>query len=710
MKIFRSKNVRYKYMTADDIITGKHRLPVKSAKKYKSGLVSTAMAFDIETTSYYSGKYDKDLATMYIWQMGIDGTCIIGRTWFEFKKVLDIVGDYFEQMDAKVLCWIQNFSFEFQFIKGIIPWNKNRFGDPDIFAKDARTILYARYRNIEFRDSMSLTAMGLARYQKNFNLKVGKLAGDLDYSISRTWATPIAGSNKNIRGINNTELAYCINDVMVLNEWHKVYIVPTFLEAGEAIPLTSTGLVRFDMKKEFNMMTRDEKKKMRSWLSNSQPSEQIYKIWRNWLFRGGLTHANTVRCNCLLEEPFESYDLKSAHPSSMLQKPFPGKFNRRNCKAFAKTLKEAREGRYAFWGIFKFYNIRAKGWHCLESKSKLIDYDESAYFENGRLSYCPGMIKVALTDIDWFNYEDMYTFDSFECVLLYQAEYKPLPDYVRKTVIKYFILKETLPKDSAEYQLAKRKLNSCFGMAATGLPEREIVLNTELNELVPGDMVKSYEELTKWLIMLPQWAIYIAAYTRRAIVQSIAACGIDSIYYDTDSNKIANPKKYEAWFEEYNKKVMEINANMEVYDYDRSLLMHIGCFEKEYKGDRYKVLGAKRYMVEHDGEVQVTVAGMVKGSYEEYCEVVGWDMWEHFTDKLVIPKEYSHKQTTVYHDQSVDDELTDFTGQTVPIHEGSCVAIIQIPFSMSVEQEFMSRIEILRQQRERMIAKGGFVG
>jgi hypothetical protein len=394
----------------------------------------------------------------------------------------------------------------------------------------------------------------------------------------------------------------------------------------------------------------------------------------------------------------------------MLQKPFPGKFNRRNCKAFAQTLKESREGDYAFWGVFKFYNIRAKGWHCLESKSKLIHYDESAYFENGRLSYCPDMIKVALTDIDFENYCDMYTWDSYECVMLYQAKYKPLPDYVRKTVIKYFILKETLPKDSAEYQLAKRKLNSCFGMAATGLPEREIVLNTELNELVPGDMVKSYEELTKWLIMLPQWAIYIAAYTRRAIVQSIAACGIDSIYYDTDSNKIANPEKYADWFAEYNKKVMEINANMEVYDYDRSLLMHIGCFEKEYKGDRYKVLGAKRYMMEHDGEVQVTVAGMVKGSYEEYCEAIGWDMWEHFTDKLVIPKEYSHKQTTVYHDQSFDDELTDFTGQTVPIHEGSSVAIIQIPFSMSVEQEFMSRIEILRQQRERMIAKGGFIG
>ena len=704
IKSFRSKRIRYRYITAEDIIMGAHKLPIKNFTKYKNGYASTAMAFDIETTSYHSEKYDKDLATMYIWQLGLDGMCIIGRTWYEFKKVIDLIADYFDARGTKVYCWIQNFSFEFQFCKSVLPWNETKGGYADIFAKDNRTILYAKYRCIEFRDSLALTAMGLAKYQKNFNLKVGKLAGDLDYSVSRHYMTPI-GKN----GITNAELAYCINDVMVLNEWHKSYIVPHFLDQEKNIPLTSTGLVRSDMKDEFNLMTKEEKKKMRSWLSNSQPSEQIYKIWRNYLFRGGLTHANTVRCNYLLEEPFDSYDLKSAHPSAMLQRKFPGKFCRRNEKAFDKCLKQAVDGTYAFWGIFVFYNIRAEGWHCLESKSKLIEHSEDAYFENGRLAYAD-YIKVALTDIDWFNYMDMYEWSHYECRMLYQAKYSYLPDYVRKTVIKYFIQKETLPKDSPEYMLAKRKLNSCFGMAATGLPEREIVLNKNTNTLELSPQSKTYEELTKWLIMLPQWAIYTAAYTRRAICKSIKACGVDSIYYDTDSNKIANPSKYEGWFDSYNKHVEDINKTMEVYDYDREKLLRIGCYEKEYTGQKYRVLGAKRYMVEYDGEVQVTVAGMVKGSYEAYCKKVGWDMWEHFTDKLELPASDSWKKTTIYYDQPFDDELTDFRGETVSIHEGSSVAIIDIPFSMSVEQEFISRIELLRQQRERMIAKGGFIG
>ena len=259
IKSFRSKKVRYRYITAEDIIMGAHKLPIKKFTKYKNGYASTAMAFDIETTSYHSEKYDKDLATMYIWQLGLDGMCIIGRTWYEFKKVIDLIADYFDARGTKVYCWIQNFSFEFQFIKSILPWNETKGGYADIFAKDNRTILYANYRCIEFRDSLALTAMGLAKYQKNFNLKVGKLAGDLDYSVSRHYLTPI-GKN----GITNAELAYCINDVMVLNEWHNSYIVPHFLDQEKNIPLTSTGLVRSDMKDEFNAMTKEEKKEFDS--------------------------------------------------------------------------------------------------------------------------------------------------------------------------------------------------------------------------------------------------------------------------------------------------------------------------------------------------------------------------------------------------------------------------------------------------------------
>ena len=666
-----------------------------STTKYRFEYLKVGCAFDIETTSYYSKKYNKDLATMYIWQLGINKDTVIGRTWEEFKHVMEILNDYAKENDGTILCLIQNLSFEFQFIKSLFDWNKNSEGYPDIFAKDDRTILYARWKNIEFRDTLALTGMSLSRFQKNYNLDVGKLKGDLDYALMRHSETPVT----------KRELSYCINDVQVLTDFFYKYLVPEYLEKGKKIPLTSTGIVRCDIKEEFNSLDKDIKKRLQSRLRNAQPTEDIYKLWRNYLFRGGLVHASTIACNYLWEDEFGSYDLKSAHPGQMLAKKFPWKYNKRNKSQWPHVLDQARSGDYGFFGIFKFYNIRCSGYHSLESKNKIIEASPDAVYENGRLVYAT-YIKVCLIEQDFFNYEDLYEWSSYSVSVLYQAKLDYLPDYVRKVVCKYFVLKETLPKDSVEYGLAKRKLNGIFGMAATSLPEREVVFNPETNEMELSATSKQYEELVRYLIMLPQWAIQIAAYTRRDIVKSIVACGFDSMYYDTDSNKIMNYNKHEAWFKKFNEERRALNIQCNTFEYDKKYFERIGGFELEYIGTRFKVLGAKRYLVEHDNETQVTVAGMVKGSLEKYCEKYGLNIWDEFTDDLFLPAGESEKKTTVYYDHEFTDKLTDYEGTTREIHEGSSVAIIDIPFTMSMEEDFINRIEALSHERERMIHKG----
>lgn len=695
-KSFKIEGAKYSYIPADKFDITKLKL---SNKKYRFEYLNIACAFDIETTSYYSPKYDKDLATMYIWQLGINKDTIIGRTWEEFVKVLSDLNDFAISNDGTILCLIQNLSFEFQFIKSIFEWNKNKEGNPDIFAKDDRTILYAKWKNIEFRDTLALTGMSLARFKKNYNLDVGKLEGDLDYSLMRHSETPVI----------NTELAYCINDVQVLTDFFYKYLVKEYLSIGKKIPLTSTGIVRADIKEEFMSLPKEDRKRLQTRLNNAQPSEAVYKLWRNYLFRGGLVHASTIACNYLWDVsetgPFGSYDLKSAHPSQMLAKKFPWKYNRRNKDKWEEVLQYARSEEYGFWGVFKFYNIRCSGYHSLESKNKIIEASPDAVYENGRLVYS-SYIKVALNEQDFFNYEDLYEWSKYEVTVLYQARLDYLPDYVRKVVCKYFVGKEEAPDPSPERNGWKRKVNGIFGMAATSLPEREIVFNPETNEMELGEQTKSYSDLTRFLIMLPQWAIQIASYTRRDIVKSIVACGFDSMYYDTDSNKIMNFEKHKAWFENFNKERRELNTKMNIYGYDKKYFERLGCFELEYIGTRFKVLGAKRYIVEHDNEVQVTVAGMVKGSLEEYCKKYDLDIWEMFTDDLRLPAGDSKKKTTVYNDSSFEDTLTDYLGVTRQIKEGSSVAIIDIPFTMSMEEEFINRIELLAKERERMIYKG----
>ena len=691
-KSFKIDGAKYTYIPFEKFDISRLKL---SNTKYRFEYLKVACAFDIETTSYYSPKYQKDLATMYIWQLGINKDTIIGRTWEEFKQIIEMLNEYAEKHDGVIICLIQNLSFEFQFFKSLFDWNKNKNGYPDIFAKDDRTILYAKYKHIEFRDTLALTGMSLNRFQKNYNLDVGKLDGDLDYTQFRHCKTRVTPR----------ELAYCINDVQVLTDFFYKYLLPEYLSKNKKIPLTSTGIVRADIKEEFLEIPKEERKRLATRLRNAQPSEAVYKLWRNYLFRGGYVHASTIACNYLWENSFGSYDLKSAHPGQMLAKKFPWKYNRRNRSEFPKILQQAKSGDYGFFGVFVFKNIRCSGYHSLESKNKIIEASPDAVYENGRLVFA-SCIKVCLIEQDFFNYEDLYEWESYDVRVIYQAKLDYLPDYVRKVVCKYFVLKETLDKSSVEYGLAKRKLNGIFGMAATSLPEREVVYNPETKEMELSAQSKSYDELVRYLIMLPQWAIQIAAYTRRDIVKSIVACDFDSMYYDTDSNKIMNYKKHEDWFNKFNEERRALNRQCNTYDYDKKYFERIGGFELEYIGTRFKVLGAKRYIVEHDNEIQVTVAGMVKGSLEKYCKKYDLDIWEEFTDDLKLPAGESEKKTTVYTDWSFDDILTDYEGNTESIHEGSCVAIIDIPFTMSMEEDFINRIEQLSSERERMIYKG----
>lgn len=696
------KGKKYKYTPSDrfdpDILDMR--------EVYNTGFIKIAVSFDIETTSFYSDKYKKDIATMYVWQLGIDNYTIIGRTWSEFVRVIDIISEWAGKLKGVVLCLIHNFSFEFSFLKGILNWRINEStGLPDMFAKDDRNILYAKYGNIEFRDSLALTDMGLGRLQKNYNLSIGKLEGDLDYKKYRHSGTPLT----------NTEISYCINDVQVLNDFYYKYLVPEFLEKDKRIPLTATGLVRQDIREEFNKLDKSERRKLQNRIRNAQPTEDIYKVWRNWLFRGGYVHANTIACNYLIDGSgdFKGKDLKSAHPAAMLLRSFPWKFNRRNKNAFNEVLSQARTGKYAFWGIFKFYNIRSKTYHSLESRNKIIE-ENNAIYENGRLIKAdPGYIKVALCDIDYYNYELMYEWGSIECTCLYQARYEPLPDYLRKTVMKYYVLKETLDKSTPEYSDSKRRLNSCFGCCATSLPERSLVFSKSDNNFVLSTDIKGYDDLVRYLLLLPQWAIYIAAWSRNSIVRSITEdgltdnYGIDSVYYDTDSNKVRNYSKHSWWFDKFNNEMREKVDKMEVYDYDRSLFYKIGSFDTEYDNiTRIKVLGAKRYLLESDGEVKCTVAGMVKGSLEEYCKKKNKNIWDMFTDKLTLDPKYSKKITSIYTDTAIEDVLVDYKGVPAVVKESSCVALIEIPFTMSMEVEFMNRIKSLEKDRERMIFKG----
>ena len=184
-------------------------------------------AFDIETSSFIDDCGNK-AACMYIWMLGIDGYCVIGRTWDEFQTAISKIVKYCNLSEDVILpIYVHNLSYEFQFIKDRFVWNK-------VFALDTRKPNYCLTNNgIEFRCSYQLSGMSLSRVGNNLmKYKVNKKVGDLDYSKIRHSRTELS----------DTELGYCVNDVLVV----MAYIQECIETEGDItkIPYTKTGYVR----------------------------------------------------------------------------------------------------------------------------------------------------------------------------------------------------------------------------------------------------------------------------------------------------------------------------------------------------------------------------------------------------------------------------------------------------------------------------------
>ena len=253
----------------------------KSIKIGKEHMWNIPASFDIETTSYYS--WGKKMATMYLWSLNINGSTILGRTWKEFIDVIQLVSEVFKTKKCKLLIYVHNLGYEFQFMRGWFIWE-------NVFASKERRPIYALLKNgIEFRCSYLLSNYALA-YMGDELLtiyKVEKDVGALDYSLlrnSKTWLT-------------QKEKWYSVHDVQVVTSFIQEKIEN---DGGiNEIPLTNTGYVR-KYTREFCFYQEEEDKKYRkknrarykeSMNSLVITSELEYDQLKQ-AFAGGFTHAN----------------------------------------------------------------------------------------------------------------------------------------------------------------------------------------------------------------------------------------------------------------------------------------------------------------------------------------------------------------------------------------------------------------------------------
>lgn len=645
---------------------------------------------DIETTSFYD--HGEKRGVMYAWVIGINGKRYIGRTHEEMNMCLDAVSFFYKLgKNRRMIFYIHNMSFDFQFIRKHRKWIS-------VFATDERVPLYALDdRGIELRCSYQLSGYSLENIGKNLTkYKAEKMVGDLDYSLMRHTETPL--TDKEIGYIDHDGIV-TMNYIMEEIENHRNNIT--------LLPLTKTGKVRsyvrkqclysgkhhgdaFKFKKYRNMMKAIP-------ITSLNEYNQLKRA-----FHGGFTHANGFYVG-EIENNVVSFDFTSSYPYVLISEMFPMEKGElivvHNKEEFERNMKL-----YCCLFDVTFVDIYsiAPFEHPISVSKCYVLKGYSA--DNGRLVQADEL-SITLTEHDFYIIRKFYTWKRMfiKNFRRYRKNYLP-HDFV-KSVLDLYQKKTELkdvPEMVAEYMNSKEMLNSVYGCCVTDICRSTIEYNDgEWGQSEPNaeEEIKKYNEKPNRFLCY-QWGVWVTAYAQYNLFTAIYELKNDYRYADTDSVKFINYEKHKQYFDDYNQKVeRKLKRAMEFHGFDLSLTSPktikgitktIGVWDYENTYEKFKTLGAKRYMVKTEKGYSLTVSGLNKKITIPYLlEKYGELIMENFNDGLIIPPEHTGKNIHTYIDEETSGMITDYFGVTIPYHEMSSIHLEPSGYELSLSREFI---------------------
>lgn len=599
----------------------------KNARDY----YNTFLTFDIETTKLTNEHWTPKTPQMYryfnytyLWGVYCNDKFICGREIADFFSMLSAIQ---KMIAGAYLCsFVHNLAFEYF---NNIDYFTNT-GYEDGFFRNASTPLYIRLSGFEFRCTAQLTHKSLAQIGKDVGIK--KLD---DFAYDRL-LSPL--SDLSVNDIN-----YQYRDVLIVARFIekevKNYSRRAHVDANPAaLPLTQTGYVRNDIKKNFSRTNAGY-----LMLKNTALTEEQYYFIRP-AFYGGNVHNNFRTCGVELRadegNPLLHVDLKSAYPWAIITKEFMLKLTE-------------YEGSISEWTLLKWLERKHFGFIAdvvligVDLKPKRIPYipkDEykvksvpvDMVSENGKLVSAEAL-QITLCDEDLRLILDTYNIEHIEVKRLFWGIKKRLPYSIVSTVISYFNSKSTLkdvetgdPEQDAYlrylYNLEKQKLNGCYGLFSTSLCNFTYSVNAQTLEVKRSDE-QEYKEAS----VLPyQCALQITAYVRAAIVNMCnflcSTPGCQFWYCDTDSifcRDTPEARQYvKEWNEERYAEVMRLqNLYFDIAPVSpKGVQQILGSFDIEddvNEEDEAKrpiafcSIGAKRYYITYaDGTTEITFSGL----------------------------------------------------------------------------------------------------
>lgn len=680
--------MKYEYYNKGNLIEYLKKLKYKTYSKNKIKYINIPAAFDIETSSFYNP--DK-AACMYIWMMGLNNDYVIyGRTWHEWlQAVYVIAGELQLGADKKLIIFVHNLSYEFNWIRKYFNWER-------VFAIEKRKPLecYAEC-GIVFRCSYLLSGESLE--QVGNKISVQKKVGQLDYKLIRHSNTPLT----------DEELEYCIYDVIVVMEYIKQQIE---LNGGRItkIPLTKTGYVRNYCRKECLPSNSGGWFRYRRLMKNLTITPAEYLLLHA-AFQGGFTHACARKSHRVFKN-VASYDFTSSYPAVMVLEKFPMS---RAYSAVIKTPEELHRYLKMYCCLFRItiYNLDEKLTADHPISASRCDEIEDDILDNGRI-VSAGRVTLVMTDVDFRIFEKFYTCDSYTITDFhyYYKGYLPTP-FIRSILGLYkdkTELKGVKGKEH-DYMLSKELLNSAYGMIVTNIIRDEITYDDEWTVTPVSDVsdkLNKYNESKKRFLYYP-WGVWVTAYARYNLFTAIEACGPDYIYADTDSIKLTNADKYKHYFEEYNERILgKIKRSSAHHNLSEELYMPktikgdtkvIGQWDYEGTYTRFKTLGAKRYMTEDAEGLSIIVSGINKNTALPYI-LKYTDPFKAFNNNMYIPPEYTGKNIHTYIDEPIQGEIEDYRGTKCSYNELSCIHLEECDYHLSVAQSYINYLLSIKEE------------
>lgn len=656
-------------------------VPVRDRKTLYDDNIFT---LDVEATSiFYDGKkymvfdyskppeYYKDMekySILYIWQFSINDSVVYGRT---LPELLDFLQQLREKLIGRIIVYIHNLSYEFQFLRNII-------NDFTAFARKPRHPIKAHTEqlNIEFRCSYMLTNMSLAKLPNALGLTVNKKVGQLDYNklhLPTTELTP-------------DELEYCEYDCIVLSqaigkykdEYKHVY----------NIPLTQTGKLRRIVKQMYKGNSGYYNR-----LKNMLPITYDEFNMLSLAYSGGYTHANALYTNNIIENVF-SFDITSSYPTVMVAEEFP-------MSRFVKTHVtdiNALSDKKAYIIDITFTDIKAAISCTYLSKSKAIKlYD--CIEDNGRLVTAQSA-RYILTDMDLKIVQRAYKFD-YKINACYVAHKERLDVNLVKFILQLYSDKTTFKDvDGKEdlYKRAKEYINAMYGMAVTNTVRDEVEFNGtwSVKPLTVADAEAKLEKLTHRgkTFMNYSWGVWVTAYARYNLWAIILDMPDDVIYTDTDSIKFVNDSNlrfFKAYNEMITKKLLEA---IEYHGLDKELIKPktpkgvekpLGIYDQEPSYEKFVTMGAKKYCDIKEGHLELTVSGVNKKNKKG---VVPIQRIEDFREGHIFDYEDSGRLVMDYLENQPTFTVTDYQGHTETIQQQYGVNAMPTTYTLGISSAY----------------------